>query len=171
MITGPTILKFFYLMSRSLPLVTFSFMSLAHRPFTRVILPDLLHIEPLLPPTTAHPDSLFTKSPIKSIDIGEIHVTFSLHQHVLKTTSFCADSEFHYLSSVLSWGHSPTSTPRPHLQDTGPSKFCSILSATPSVYKHTQDVSSLKRSFLTPASSSNTCLFSLTPEVFRRSIQ
>lgn len=155
------------MLSRSLPLVTFSFMSYWHTDHSLEWFSQIFFTQNLwfhLPLHTLTP--CLPKDPIKFIDIGERHIAFSLHQRVLKITPFCANSEFLYLSSVLSWGHSPTSTslPTPTLQDTTLFKFCSILSAThSSVYKYTQDFS-LKRSFLTPASIP-TLVFSLTPEV------
>lgn len=74
-----------------------------------LILPDLLHVEPLVLPTTTHPD-LFSKKRSAPHDIGELHVAFSPHQPLLETTPFHASSEFLYISSVLSWDILPSHT-------------------------------------------------------------
>ena len=164
MITGPTIPKF--ILPDVIQATTignlFIHVLLAHRPFTRVILPDLLHIEPLVASTTTHPDFLFTKK-------DQIHWRKGA-AYCLLSTPFRASSEFLYISGVLSWGHPPI----PHSPASpGPCSSCRILLPTlSSVYKYTQDFPSLNMSFLNPASISNICLFplsSLTPEVFMKS--
>ena len=92
------------------------------------------------------------------LPFGYISMCWRSHPSVLIQNSFI--SHLSFLGVIFP--PPPPRQPRPlTLQDTTPSKFCSILSAThSSVYKYTQDVSSLKRSFLTPASSP-TLVFSL----------
>lgn len=92
------------------------------------------------------------------LPFGYISVCWRSHPSVLIQNSFISHLSFLGFIFPPPPPHQPRS---PTLQDTTPSKCCSILPAThSSVYKYTQDVSSLKSAFLTPASSP-TLVFSL----------
>ena len=149
----------------------------------RVILPDLLHIEPLVPPITAHPDSLFTGRP------------HQIHWHrwtscCLLATSACVEDH-----TLLCWFRIPLSLICPFLVSfshlhipANPALWLSrtllLLSSAPScqplilLFTNTLRTSPPWKGLsllLPPVQHLSFLSYSwscpLTPEVFRRSIQ